>query len=297
MSPIIPHTTQAEVTVIIPSYNRAHLLRKTIPSYVQPGVGEIIIVDDASTDDTAVVVQQLQQQYPLISYIRLQQNRRQMYAKNRGIENARFPFIYFGDDDSFITEMAIPVLLATAREQNADIVGAKALYMQTDDDLQDVNGFIKRFDKIAATSLDIADLSTLKFNFTLSTERAVETPVTHACFLIRTELARQILFDEKYIINAYREETDFLIRANLIGAKIYYQPKAIQINLPRSIASGGAHSSGRIVWLLACVYNNWYFLRKNYRLVKKKYNINQSIVALQCKFVLRGIMKTLFSRR
>jgi glycosyltransferase involved in cell wall biosynthesis len=281
----------AEVTVVIPSFNRAHLLKRTIPSYVQPSVGEIIIVDDASTDDTTSVIRELQKQYPLIRYIRLAENHRQMYAKNKGIENACYPFIYFGDDDSFITDDSIPLLLNEAKERNADIVGAKALYMQTDADLKDVSGFIRSFDHVASSSTDIANLSTLKFNFTLSADHVIETPVTQACFLIRTELAREILFDEKYLFNAYREETDFLIRANLAGARIFYQPKAIQINLPRSLASGGAHSGGKVLWLLACVYNNWYFLRKNYPMVRKKYRISRSIFELQCMFVIRGIWK------
>ena len=40
------------VSVVIPSYNRGFILEKTIPSYYQKEVGEIIIIDDASVDDT-----------------------------------------------------------------------------------------------------------------------------------------------------------------------------------------------------------------------------------------------------
>ena len=47
------------VSVIVPSYNRAHLLKKTIPSYIQENVGEVIIVDDASTDNTFDVINEL----------------------------------------------------------------------------------------------------------------------------------------------------------------------------------------------------------------------------------------------
>ena len=47
------------ITVIIPTYNRAHLLPKIIPSYLQQRVSKIIIVDDASTDNTQEVVREL----------------------------------------------------------------------------------------------------------------------------------------------------------------------------------------------------------------------------------------------
>ena len=46
------------VSVIIPSFNRAHLLPTVIPSYNQHYVSEIII-DDKSTDNTEEMVKEL----------------------------------------------------------------------------------------------------------------------------------------------------------------------------------------------------------------------------------------------
>lgn len=280
-----------EVSVVIPSFNRAHLLERTIPSYLQTCVGEIIIVDDASTDDTAVVIARLQSVFPKIRYIRLPNNRKQAYAKNRGIEAVSYPHIYFGDDDSFLTKDAIDILLSEMKAKQADIIGAKALYMNCSKDLANVEQFIRRYDIVAKDVNNIADLTNLKFNFTLSTLSAIEVPVTQACFLIKADLARKIMFDENYKFNAYREETDFLVRANLAGARIYYQPKAIQINLPRPMATGGAHTGGRFKWHLACVYNNWYFLKKNYNDMQDKYGLKHNIYVQQWKFILRGLRK------
>ena len=47
-----------EVSVVIPTYNRAYILRDAIESALQqgPGVSEIVVVDDGSTDSTAAVV-------------------------------------------------------------------------------------------------------------------------------------------------------------------------------------------------------------------------------------------------
>ena len=47
------------VTVVIPSYNRAKILPKTIPTYLQPDVNELIIIDDCSSDNTEQVVKKL----------------------------------------------------------------------------------------------------------------------------------------------------------------------------------------------------------------------------------------------
>lgn len=116
------------VSVVIPSYNRAHLLSYTIPSYAQDLVGEIIIVDDCSTDNTGEVISQLQEKYPFIRYFRMSHNSKQTAAKNEGIKHARFPYIYLGDDDSFITPDIIQELYSILKAYDADVVGAKALY-------------------------------------------------------------------------------------------------------------------------------------------------------------------------
>ena len=91
---------EPRITVIIPSYNRAHLLEKTVPTYMQEGVKEIILVDDCSKDNTPEVVRKLQQQMPQLKYIRQSRNMRQPVAKNRGLEEVQTEWVYFGDDDS-----------------------------------------------------------------------------------------------------------------------------------------------------------------------------------------------------
>lgn len=130
------------VSVVIPSYNRAHLLSYTIPSYAQDLVGEIIIVDDCSTDNTGEVIRQLQEKYPFIRYFRMPHNSKQTAAKNEGIKHAKFPYIYLGDDDSFITPDTIQELYFTLKAYDADVVGAKALYMHNQKELEHMNKFI-----------------------------------------------------------------------------------------------------------------------------------------------------------
>ena len=50
---------EMSVSIIIPTYNRSHLLPTTIPFYVQKFVIEIIVIDDNSSDDTETVVKEL----------------------------------------------------------------------------------------------------------------------------------------------------------------------------------------------------------------------------------------------
>lgn len=59
------------VTVVIPSYNRAKILPKTIPTYLQPDVNELIIIDDCSSDNTEQVVKKLQKNIQLSNILEM----------------------------------------------------------------------------------------------------------------------------------------------------------------------------------------------------------------------------------
>lgn len=272
------------VSVVIPSYNRAHLLQYILPTYIQEYVGEIILVNDSSTDNTDEVMKKITEKYNIIKYIKLNRNRKQMFAKNVGILNAKYDYIYFGDDDSFITEGTIKQLFYTLTKYKCDIVGARALYMRNHDSLDNIAKFISKFNVHADKNSKLFDFNTLKANFTLLYNYPKRTNMVPACFLIKTKLAKKVMFDVKYTGNCYREETDFLVRAQRFGAIIYYNSKANQINLPRNQASGGAHASGRVKWIFQSINNNNYFLDKNYNVIKQKHNIIKSKFAMKFRF-------------
>ena len=91
------------VTVVIPTYNRAGVLKKALDGYRTQStpelIGEIIVVDDGSTDETEGVVVEASGRSPFaIRYLR-QSNKGPAAARNYGIREARFPIILFTDSD------------------------------------------------------------------------------------------------------------------------------------------------------------------------------------------------------
>lgn len=265
------------VSVVIPSYNRAHLLEQTIPSYIQEFVGEVIIVDDCSTDNTFEVVQKLRSKYPIIKYIKMDKNSKQTAAKNKGVKYANFPYIYLGDDDSFIVSGTIKELLNAMSKYNADIVGAKALYMDTIDDLQNVDLFIQRksrYIKSCKEELDINRLFYINFDFDCDTIEKV--PFCAACVLVKRDIFKVVQFDINYKGNAFREETDFFTRVSALGKNIYYDSKAIQINLPRNII---IQKSSLIKYKIKSSYyefiNTYKYLRNNIDFIQSYYGISR----------------------
>lgn len=87
--------------MVIPTHNRAAMLKEALDSVLaQEGAGaefpiEIVVVDDASSDDTPTVVQA----YPHVRYIRLPTNRGHSAARNAGITASTGRYLAFLDDD------------------------------------------------------------------------------------------------------------------------------------------------------------------------------------------------------
>jgi len=87
------------VSVVIPTYNRAHVVGRAIRSVLNQIYQdfEIIVVDDGSTDNTEEVVNCFND--PRICYIRHEQNKGGSAARNTGISMARGKYIAFLDSD------------------------------------------------------------------------------------------------------------------------------------------------------------------------------------------------------
>jgi glycosyltransferase involved in cell wall biosynthesis len=84
------------VSIIIATYSRPHLLPRAIESAFAAGRDvEVVVVDDASTDNTAEVVRQ----FSNVRYVRLDRNQRVAGARNVGIMASTGEYVSFLDDD------------------------------------------------------------------------------------------------------------------------------------------------------------------------------------------------------
>ncbi|AAM30348.1 glycosyltransferase [Methanosarcina mazei Go1] len=88
-----------KVSVIIPTYNRAHLIPRAIKSVLNQTYLdiEIIIVDDSSTDNTEEIVKDFKDRR--LKYIRHNINKGASAARNTGIRESRGKYIAFQDSD------------------------------------------------------------------------------------------------------------------------------------------------------------------------------------------------------
>jgi glycosyltransferase involved in cell wall biosynthesis len=91
------YSANMSVSVIIPTYNRAHTLPRAIDSVLSQTLAplEIIVVDDGSVDDTARL---MHERYDQCDYHQ-QANQGVSSARNRGIDKARGEWIALLDSD------------------------------------------------------------------------------------------------------------------------------------------------------------------------------------------------------
>ncbi|MBC6497384.1 MAG: glycosyltransferase [Alphaproteobacteria bacterium GM7ARS4] len=122
---IIKKPLTPKVSVIMPTYNRAHLLPDAIKSLHKQTMRdwELIIIDDNSHDKTRHVVFEFMKHDSRIRYLRTSRNSGPAIARNMGIQAARGRYIALQDDD----DLSLPQRLKTQanvmeRDSTVDIV-------------------------------------------------------------------------------------------------------------------------------------------------------------------------------
>ena len=115
----------ASISVIIPTHSRPHLLPRAVESALAAGTEvEVVVVDDASTDDTAEACRALKG----ISYIRLAHNQGVAGARNVGMLSSSAEYIAFLDDDDLRLPGSLDLQLTVLRNTpSAALIYGQAL--------------------------------------------------------------------------------------------------------------------------------------------------------------------------
>ena len=107
--------TASRVCVIIAARNAARTIPAAIASALrEPEVAEVVVVDDASTDDTGHVARAADDGSGRLSVMRLDVNRGPSFARNAAIAGSRSPFLSILDADDFFLEGRFRTLFASA---------------------------------------------------------------------------------------------------------------------------------------------------------------------------------------
>ncbi len=101
-----PQQTTPHLSVVIPTCNRAEILSRCLAALADqsPAEIEVIVVDDASSDDTPQMIEQFIRNHPdlALSYLRNDFHLGANPSRNRGVRIARAELVAFIDSDCIV---------------------------------------------------------------------------------------------------------------------------------------------------------------------------------------------------
>lgn len=90
---------------------------------------ELILVDDASDDNTYEICHELCNEFSAVKIIRNQENQGQYFCRNKGVKISKGKYIYFMDSDDEILPEALKTFYQKAEEENADVVHTNVYFI------------------------------------------------------------------------------------------------------------------------------------------------------------------------
>lgn len=260
------------ISAILPTFNRSAALRENLPIFLAlEGLGELIVVDDCSSDDTQAYLASVAN--PLLRVIRHPQNYGSPRARATGIAAARFPWVLMLEDDCRVPADYGRILQGVALQTQASIVGAPWIHTSPERLCSEVKQ--RRINAASRIGLD-----THPGTFPVGD---IETPFMPALVLARRELFETISYDSRYGGNAWREETSLFITALEAGHRCVLTPRTFSYQVQQW---GGGQVRGRLSYEVWVARNNWRFLRRHEAFLKAQGHVHSARRA-QLRFVSR----------
>lgn len=260
------------ISILLPTYNRANLLDTCIMSVISQSYSnwELIISDDASSDDTTRIASQWVEKDPRIYYFK--NNNREGLPANRNIaiSYSHSEFIFFIEDDLVLEKDCLFTLRKTFLNlSNSKKIGALAPRLIS----IDKEKYDKQMFEIPLNTTN-SNLKVCRFdnktgivtrNFEIDSVTIQEVPDVHACSLYSK---RAILESGGYEEHAFQgnytyEEVDLNFRLSLNGYSLFFQPDARVYHLKASL--GGVRINSPILSNYYIIRNHMIFLWRNFR--------------------------------
>ena len=170
-------------------------------------------------------------------------------ARNLGARVASGPWILFLEDDCGFPPGYAAALRAEAERHGADIAGAPMVQPRPGERLSEAVTRAKS-DRAGARTLD---------EIAAFPHRPVFTPFLPAPSIVAPRVFDRLAFDEGFLANAYREETDFFLRARRAGFRCLLTPETFFWAAGRW--PGGNHRGP--------LRDEWWRLRNNRRFLRR----------------------------
>lgn len=129
-----------KISIIVSIFNKEECLENTIQSVIKQTIGfenlELILIDDDSTDDSRVIINNFARKYSNIKPIFLNKNCGLGQVRNIGIDNATSKYIMFLDGDDEYVEDICETLYEKIEETNVDLVGCNHITIDSNQSIK-----------------------------------------------------------------------------------------------------------------------------------------------------------------
>jgi hypothetical protein len=220
------------VSVVIASYNGKHLLKTCLDSVFKQTYRnyEVILVDNGSSDDS---VEFVGDNYPLVKIIKNKQNVGNSEGFNVGIEISKGKYIATLDNDTRVRPDWIENLVKVAEmDDKIGICGSRQLNFYQPN-LIDSTG-MNLYRGVYPSNRGNNEVDNSQFD-----EQVEVFGAPGASAFYKKEMLNQIgLFDSDFFL--YQEEFDLCWRANLLGWRCVYVPKAVSYHIGGATSGAGS---------------------------------------------------------
>ncbi|MBI4170702.1 MAG: glycosyltransferase family 2 protein [Candidatus Aenigmarchaeota archaeon] len=270
------------VSIIIPTYKRGGVVKKTLPSYLnQKFVKEIIIVDDGGFAFNEI--KGIIKRHRVIKYFAPAKRLGLPGGRNFGVAHATGDFIIFGEDDVEFTPDYVAVLMQNMEKEHTDIIGGRQIFVYAG---ERKNSALARVKQLAAKDLYICYPTDVNFSVDLGRNVTLHTLLPFSLF--RREVFNKLRYDENLTGNYHREETDLYISALKAGFKIVFCNEAFVWHLNYLSRAGGCRTQKKLSLEFSLLRNNIYFWKKHYKFLCNHLKLKGPFVYYALKYsVLR----------
>ena len=237
------------VDIIIVSYNTREDLAACLTSITEAWpacAAQVIVVDNASTDDSVAMVQQ---RWPAVRTMALPKNLGFGAANNVALRESRAPYALLLNSDTVVPRGAIDTLLARLEARGAAAAGPRLVdgsgrpEVSFGSMLTPWAEFTQR--RRVRMAASTGDAQARQYVDRLLAEEQLVDWVSGACLLLRRADAEAVgFFDERYFM--YEEDVDLCAAIRNRGGKVLFTPAASITHLRGRSMTGtaGPASSG-----------------------------------------------------
>lgn len=262
------------IDVIIPTRNRAEILKLVLPTYFkQKLLNKLIIIDDASDDKNKKIFEDLIFKYPNLIYKRFEKQIFLPQARNEGIKLSQAEYIFMGEDDVYLEDNHLEILFELMKKYNADLIAGRRIYIKENQLFEEAKKEADNDKRPIFTSFPLEGYFERYFE-----KDILNPPFLHSNVLVKRKVYEKVLYDSWYKGNSFREDLDFFLQVLKADFKMILTNKTFCFHIKSSINKKGGARKKRFIYEYYVWKNTIYCFLKNKEVLKNKLNIKFPLI-------------------